>query len=66
MTGLFKRLWREDAGQDLVEYMLLAAFIGLASYGGFVAIQNTIHSSYIGWDSSQQGIYSPPDPCCGS
>jgi Flp pilus assembly pilin Flp len=33
-----KRLWRDDAGQDLIEYALLAAFIALAALAamGFV------------------------------
>jgi len=56
------RLWREDLGQDVVEYALLSAFIGLACYGGFFAIQNTIHSSYIAWDTGQQNLAQPLDP----
>jgi Flp pilus assembly pilin Flp len=56
------RLWREDSGQDVVEYALLSAFIGLGSYGGFLLIQSTISSSYTGWDNGQQGLYQPLDP----
>lgn len=58
----FARLWREDSGQDVVEYALLSAFIGLGSYGGFVAIQNTIYGSYGIWDSGQQNLWQPLDP----
>ena len=28
---LFRELWRIDSGQDLIEYALVAALIGLAS-----------------------------------
>jgi pilus assembly protein Flp/PilA len=31
MNQLIARLWREDEGQDLIEYALLAAFIALAA-----------------------------------
>ena len=61
-TKLLSRLCREDYGQDLVEYALLAALIGLGSYGGFVLIQNTIYASYIGWDTGQQNLWEPRDP----
>jgi len=30
MKNLLKRLWKEEAGQDLVEYALLIALIALA------------------------------------
>ena len=62
MQNIFKMLWRDDSGQDVVEYALLATLIGLGSYVGFVAIQNTIHSSYGVWDSGQQNLWVPPDP----
>ena len=31
MRTLFRRFVREDAGQDLIEYALLAAFLSIAS-----------------------------------
>jgi pilus assembly protein Flp/PilA len=31
MGNTLKRLWHEEKGQDLVEYALVAALIGLAS-----------------------------------
>jgi pilus assembly protein Flp/PilA len=31
MRNKLKRLWQEEEGQDLVEYALLVALIGLAS-----------------------------------
>ena len=37
MGNTLKRLWQEEQGQDLVEYALVAALIGLASV---VALNN--------------------------
>ena len=37
MGNTLKRLWQEEKGQDLVEYALVAALIGLAS---IVALNN--------------------------
>lgn len=31
MLTFFKRLWKEEEGQDLVEYTLLLAFIAIGS-----------------------------------
>ena len=41
-----KRLRVEDLGQDLVEYALLTAFVGLGVLAGFTAIQNSLTGSY--------------------
>jgi len=52
----------EDLGQDMVEYALLAAFIGLA---GFVVLRSlgiVISAAYTGWDSGVQGLWEPPPP----
>ena len=62
---LFARLVREDEGQDLVEYALLGAFIGLACFAGFQTVQNTIFGAYGNWDTGQQGLWVPPDPGAG-
>jgi Flp pilus assembly pilin Flp len=60
--NILGKLWRDDTGQDVVEYALLAMLIGLGSYAGFVAIQTTIHDSYGVWDTGQQNLWVPPDP----
>lgn len=31
MAGLGRRLWRDDAGQDLIEYVLAALLIAVAA-----------------------------------
>jgi Flp pilus assembly pilin Flp len=47
MKSLFVNLWKEDSGQDLIEYTLLMAFVALASAALF-----------IGAGGSIQGIWS--------
>jgi pilus assembly protein Flp/PilA len=44
MTPL-ARLWKEESGQDLVEYALVAALVGLASVTGIHGIASVISSS---------------------
>jgi Flp pilus assembly pilin Flp len=62
IENMFHALWHDESGQDVVEYALLTALIGLGSYAGFVAIQNAIFSSYGVWDTGQQNLWRPPDP----
>jgi Flp pilus assembly pilin Flp len=45
--SLFKRLWKDEGGQDLIEYTLLMAFVAMASAALF-----------IGAGGSIQGIWS--------
>lgn len=47
MKSLFVTLWKDEAGQDLIEYTLLMAFVALASAALF-----------IGAGGSIQGIWS--------
>ena len=47
---LFKRLFREDQGQDVIEYSLLIAFIAVAVLG-----------LYAGAGSSTAGVWSGAD-----
>lgn len=44
MKNLFARFIREDQGQDLIEYALLAVFIGLAVTAGLTAVANGINT----------------------
>ena len=46
MKALFARFVREDEGQDLIEYALLAAGISLAAIGGITAIGNALDAKY--------------------
>jgi Flp pilus assembly pilin Flp len=56
------RLWLDDRGQDLVEYVLLGSFIafaGLAVMQAFPAMANAL---YAGWDNAQQALWYPQAP----
>ena len=46
MKALWIRFVREDEGQDLIEYALLAAGISLAAIGGIGAIGSALNSKY--------------------
>ena len=42
MKQLLKNLVTEDSGQDLIEYALVAALVGLGSVAGLSQLSNTI------------------------
>ena len=46
MTTLVRRFIRDDAGQDMVEYSLLAAFISIIAYTVIVTIGEDVLSIY--------------------
>lgn len=63
MHLLFGRLLREEAGQDLLEYALLATFIGLVGILTWQAIGSDVAAKYAGWDGGIQTLSScTPDP----
>lgn len=66
MRRLMTRLLREECGQDMVEYALLAAFIGTVGILAWQSIGVGIGAAYLGWDTGVQGLSSPPDPGAGS
>jgi Flp pilus assembly pilin Flp len=56
------RLIADDSGQDLVEYALLTAFIGVAGAAVWSAIAGSLEAAYTGYDNDVQDIYEPQDP----
>jgi len=46
MKNLFNRLVREDSGQDLIEYALLAGLISLASVVAITALGTAIQNKF--------------------
>jgi Flp pilus assembly pilin Flp len=66
MVSLLRRLVREDDGQDLVEYALLGAFIGLAGAAAFTSIRSAIQTTYGALNTSNNGNWQMPDPGAGS
>jgi pilus assembly protein Flp/PilA len=56
MKSLFNRFVREDAGQDLIEYVLLASFVAAGVIAGATALGtnlNTWYSSVGSWAGTQ-------------
>ena len=62
MRRHFRRWLHEEAGQDLVEYALLAAFVGLAGLAGFTAISTAIGTNYADSNTSVQDLWEIPAP----
>jgi pilus assembly protein Flp/PilA len=46
MKNLLKRLWREEEGQDLVEYGLLLALLALAAVTTMGTLANAIKNVF--------------------
>lgn len=62
MTYWF-RCWRDDeSGQDLVEYVLLAATVGVAGAVAMQLFPGVINAVYTSWDNATQAIWEPQDP----
>lgn len=59
---LLKRLVVDDDGQDVVEYGLLAAIIGIAGYLLFPQIENAMEAAYQSWGAESYDLWCPDDP----
>jgi Flp pilus assembly pilin Flp len=60
---MFHRFVHDDSGQDIIEYALLAAFIGISAVVAWTNIPPKIAAAYGSWDSNIQTLSScTPDP----
>lgn len=62
MCALLHRLVRGEDGQDLIEYALLTAGIGLAGIAVWPAITAAVGVVYQRLDAQTQGLWELPDP----
>ena len=62
MTALWRRLLRDDDGQDVIEYALLTAAIGLAGIATWPLIEAGIGAAYRRLDTQTQDLWEVPDP----
>jgi Flp pilus assembly pilin Flp len=62
MKNLLVRFVREEEGQDLLEYALLSAFIGLAGLAAFDAMSGTIGNYLAASDDNVNNIWESPNP----
>lgn len=63
--GCVRRAIVEDGGQDLVEYALLAAFIGIAGWAILMTLPTVMGATYASWIDSNSGVparWDPPEP----
>jgi len=59
-------LWRDERGQDLIEYALLTAAVGVASAATWPVIADAIGSAYTSLESNTRDLWEPPPPGGGS
>jgi Flp pilus assembly pilin Flp len=57
-----ERFVREDDGQDVVEYAMLAAFFGVVGYLALSAISAAVVDTYTSWQDPASGVPSLWDP----
>jgi pilus assembly protein Flp/PilA len=48
MKQIFKTLISDDSGQDLIEYALVAALVGLGSVAAMSSLANSISNTFAG------------------
>ena len=54
MKELLRRLWADERGDDLIEYVLLCAFFALATVAAFEFTATSMNTAYQSWDTAQQ------------
>ena len=52
----------DESGQDIIEYALLTAIIGIGAIAVWQALADTVGEVYAERDAAVQGLASPPDP----
>lgn len=65
LQDLVRRLFRDESGQDLVEYALLTTTIGFAGVLVWSLVGNAISGTYSSWVSGVDGLAVPPAPSGG-
>ena len=56
------RIVEDESAQDLVEYALLASFVGIAGYLVLIALGGDIAAAYEAWLDPTSGVPSLWDP----
>ena len=59
---LLTRLAREEAGQDLIEYALLATLIAILSVAVWPQIVTKMGNGFKSWGTSVYKLWIPNDP----
>ena len=66
MRKLLRRFVKADDGQDIVEYALLAALVGLAGLAALNQVQTAVGNAYTAWGSNTQELSCMPAPGGGT
>lgn len=56
------RFMTDDSGQDLIEYALLTAIIGVAGVLIFSTLSTTMSTAYSNWNTAGQNAWQPCPP----
>ena len=62
MTTWWRRLLRDEDGQDVIEYALLTASVGLMGIATWPLIAAGIGATYQRLDAQTQDLWQVPDP----
>ena len=66
MRTMFRRFICDDRAQDLIEYALLGALIGIVGILAWTNVGAAINTTYSGWDTDVQRLSATtPDPIGG-
>jgi Flp pilus assembly pilin Flp len=66
MRSLLGFFVREDEGQDLIEYALIAAFLALVSVAAIGVFRSAIGTTYTSWNTNNNNNWEMPAPGGGS
>jgi Flp pilus assembly pilin Flp len=61
-VALRARFAADDSGQDLIEYALLTAIIGIAGLLVLSTFSNKMGTAYSGWNTAAQTAWQPCPP----
>jgi Flp pilus assembly pilin Flp len=62
MRRILRAFTLEQAGNDLVEYALLASVVGIAGAVALATFPGIMSAVYVSWDTGTQDIWEPLDP----
>lgn len=62
MIGWIRELLSDEEGQDLIEYALLATFVGLVGAAAFASLRTAIQNTFTSWNSGNNNNWQMPDP----
>jgi Flp pilus assembly pilin Flp len=60
----WQRWVTDESGQDVIEYALLASFLGFAAAAAVVGLRSALNVTYQSWDTANQSdaLVDTPDP----